>query len=346
MTKAIYPKLLFIILFLSFNNTVCSQQVEVKGIAIDTFRVTRKFSSLKVILNDTLRRLKMQEDKKVAAFYRQKKVSSGKALDSMLIISDAMFKQRLKLAKDTNVVVTPNSVGEFRIKARLTDSLCFISDRFIPQIYAVSDLLKMDKIFIKLVPEACEQRFVCTEKSTQLYAFIGEKISVKYVNPYYCDGSISFDGQFECEYKVIRNIHGKLQTDTVKFTAYDHYGTPHFSKYQYVLLFLGDYCGRLFHEKYQYFDVYPTTDGRWARPGDPYELDSKLPDKQVKAKPIKFKDSVAIDLSDKYSQEKTRYVSPYFKIINEKAIPLQGAYIEDLLEIKKQGVLKARGYQF
>ncbi len=346
MTKAIYPKLLFIILFLSFNNTVFSQQVEVKGIAIDTISVRREFPSFRVILNDTLQKLGVEQNMKTAALYGQKKALTAKALDSINKISNDMSKQRLKLFSDTNFIVTPNKNGEFHIKAKLTDSLYFTSYRFITQKYAVSDLLKMDKIFIKLEPEVCEPRFVCTEKSSQLYAFVGEKISVKRIDPYYCGDVFLFDGQYECVYKVIKNVYGKLQTDTIKFTAYDHYGIPHFSKHQYVLLFLGDYCGRLFHEKYQYFDVYPTTDGRWARPGDPYEFDTNLPDKQVKTKPIKFKDSVAIDLSDKYPQEKTRYVEPYFKIINEKAIPLVGAYLEDLFEIKKQGVLKARGYQF
>ena len=346
MTKAIYPKLLFIILFLSFNNTVFSQQVEVKGIAIDTISFRREFPSFRVILNDTLNRLSIQENKKRTALYGQKKILNAKELDSMMKMSVEMSKQHLNLFKDTNFVVIPNKKGEFRIKAKLTDSLYFTSYRFITQKYAVSDLLKMDKIFIKLEPEVCEPRFVCTEKSSQLYAFVGEKIAVKRIDPYYCGDIFSFDGQYECVYKVIKNVYGKLQTDTVKFTAFDHYGTPHFSKHQYVLLFLGDYCGRLFHEKYQYFDVYPTADGKWARPGDPYEFDANLQDKQVKAQRIKFKDSVAIDLSDKYPQEKTRYVEPYFKIINEKAFPLVGAYLEDLLEIKKQGVLKARGYQF
>jgi len=346
MTKAIYPKLLFIILLLSLSKIVYSQQVEVKGIAIDTISVRNEFSSFRVILNDTLHKFGVEQNMKRAALYGQKKNLTVKALDSINKVSDEMSRQRLELFSDTNFVVAPNKRGEFHIKAKLTDTLYFTSYRFITQKYAVSDLLKMDKIFIKLEPEVCEQRFVCREKSIQLYAFVAEKISVKRVDPYYCDGSFSFDGQYECVYKVIKNVYGKFQTDTVKFTAYDHYGTPHFSKHQYVLLFLGDYCGRLFHEKYQYFDVYPTADGRWARPGDPYDLDSNLADKQLKAQLIKFKDSVAIDLSDLYPQEKTRYVSPYFKIIGGKAIPLKGTYIEDLLEIKREGVLKARGYQF
>jgi hypothetical protein len=109
------------------------------------------------------------------------------------------------------------------------------------------------------------------------------------------------------------------------------------------MLFVSEYCGKLYHEKYQYFDVYPTEDGRWARPGDPYKLDQQLP-KEIEAIPLKFKDALSFDISNERDHViKEKYAAPYFKIENDKAYPLSGAYAESLFEIKKKGVLKARG---
>ncbi len=141
-------------------------------------------------------------------------------------------------------------------------------------------------------------------------------------------------------------MYGDYQKDTINFVAFDHYGTPAFSNYQYVLLFVSEHCGKLYHEKYQYFDVYPTTNGRWARPGDPYKFDQQV-SKKINATSLKFKDSLSFDLTDEYDHViKEAYPSPYFSIKDNRAYPLTGAYAEDLFEIKKAGVLKARGYKF
>ncbi|MNL41020.1 hypothetical protein D3C87_1634070 [compost metagenome] len=112
------------------------------------------------------------------------------------------------------------------------------------------------------------------------------------------------------------------------------------------MLFVSERCGKLYHEKYQFFDVYPTVDGRWARPGNPYQYDEHVP-KIVNAIPLKFKDKLTFDVADKHSNYiKQNYPEPYFEIKNNKAVPLTGAYVETLLSIKKEGVLKARGFSF
>lgn len=250
-----------------------------------------------------------------------------------------------KLVHDTNLVVRTKEDRSFQIKADIKDSLFFSAYRFITQKYAVADLLKMHKIDIRLVPETCVPREKCEDKNPKHYVVIAEKIEVKRIDPYYCDRSFSLDGQYVSKYKLVKTMYGTALPDTINFTAYDHYGTPKFSNYKYVMLFLSEYCGKLYHEKYQFFDVYPTKNGRWARPGDPYRFDKNL---QQAIKPVKlaFKNNLSFDIEDEYDHIiKQEYPEPYFMLTKSKAYPISGVYAEDLLEIKKNGVLKARGVE-
>ncbi len=154
---------------------------------------------------------------------------------------------------------------------------------------------------------------------------------------------ISMDSRYVAKYKVLQLLHGTYQEDTIEFSAYDHYGQPPFSKYKTVLLFVSNYNGKLYHEKYQYFDVYQNTDNKWASPGDPYKFDNHHR-KDLKPQRIQFKENVFYDLKQ-YDKDRIKEFFPtkYFSIIEDKAYPIVGTYIEDLFTIKKEGVLKARG---
>ncbi len=120
-------------------------------------------------------------------------------------------------------------------------------------------------------------------------------------------------------------------------------GVPAFSKFNYVLLFVSNYNGKFYHEKYQYFDVYKTKEGKWASCGDPYKFD-EYHRKGLKAVRLEFNEPVSFDLST-LTDERIRklYPKPYFIINNKKALCVMGAYVEDLFQVKKEGVLKARG---
>jgi len=111
------------------------------------------------------------------------------------------------------------------------------------------------------------------------------------------------------------------------------------------LLFVSNYNGNLYHEKYQYFDVYKTKNGRWAssyRIGDyghPYNKNTC-----VRPEIIDFADEVSYKIRSRNEKEiESLFPAPYYKIENDKAIVIWGNYIEQLFELKKSGILKARG---
>lgn len=156
------------------------------------------------------------------------------------------------------------------------------------------------------------QDFEIVEDTSKLYVFVGEKISVS---------KTAYSGFDECyiaKYKVLKNIYGDYSGDTIEFKVYDHYGVPAFSQYKNVMLFVSRHKGQLYHEKYQYFDVYKTINGRWASYGDPYKNDA-YHRKKLTPVLITFADDI-------------------------DAKPTLGAYAEDLFIVKKEGVLKARGF--
>ena len=98
------------------------------------------------------------------------------------------------------------------------------------------------------------------EKKNTLFVFVGEKIFVQELP--HNDNSI--DAKFKAKYKILQRVYGNFSKDTIEFEVYDHYGVPGFSHYKNVLLFVSEYEGKYYHEKYQYFDVYQTNSGKWA----------------------------------------------------------------------------------
>ncbi len=181
------------------------------------------------------------------------------------------------------------------------------------------------------------------KEKNNLYVFVGEKISVEEFDSRTKENEFPMDQAFKAKYKVLQNIYGDYQKDTIEFEAFDHYGSPPFAKYNTVLLFVSEYEGKLYHEKYQYFDVYKTKDGKWASCGDPYRFDD-YHRKEVKLAKLEFDKPLLFDLKefkDKYI--KAVFKEPYFRVNGNKAECLTGAYIEDLFIVKKEGILKARG---
>lgn len=189
-------------------------------------------------------------------------------------------------------------------------------------------------------------------RKDSLYVFVGEKIKIEEI-PYKIDTlpdgrvEIPMDAGFNCEYRIIENIHGNYPSDTIKFRAYDHYGIPGFSKYEYVILFISlESDGELYHEKYQYFNLYKAKNGKWASPYSAYDYNhSYLKDEtDIRPERIKFDSSVSYDISKmKDSDIKYWFPNKYYSIKNGKAYPKYGNYIPELFELKKRGVLRARG---
>ena len=113
-----------------------------------------------------------------------------------------------------------------------------------------------------------------------LFAFVGEKISVIEFDPNAESKDVMeidsitgetiirkrhiMDRGFRCKYVVKKNIFNKLESDTVNFVAYDHYGRPNFEKSKFVLLYISKNKDKnhYFHQKYQ-FDALEIENGNY-----------------------------------------------------------------------------------
>jgi hypothetical protein len=180
------------------------------------------------------------------------------------------------------------------------------------------------------------------EKNNSLFVFVGEKVDVQSLPNKPGD----FDEGVKARYKILKRVYGDYPNDTVEFEAYDHYGTPEFSKYKTVLLFIRQVKGKYYQEKYMFNDVYMTKTGNWAGSYDAGDYGHEF-NKNTKVKPekISFVEEVSyeLNLKEQDSSDINRwYPDPYFRIANNKAIAVYGNYIEDLFKLKRDGYLTAR----
>ena len=166
----------------------------------------------------------------------------------------------------------------------------------------------------------------------------GKKVAMKTV-------TISMDSRYVAKYKVLELVYGNFKEDTIEFIVYDHYGQPGFSKYKTALLYVSNYKGQLYHEKYMYSDVYKTVDGRWAGTYESQDYNHENNENTtVKPEPISFKEPVSFDLKNLDKESIKRfYPEPYFIIKKGKAYPVMGNYIQELFQLKRDGYLRARG---
>lgn len=180
-------------------------------------------------------------------------------------------------------------------------------------------------------------------RKDSLYVFVGEKINTKGFRYLEDTTQIPFDYAIKAKYRVIKNVYGNYNKDTIEFESYDHFGRFPFLDYKYVLLFVSNYNGRFIHEKYQFFDVYKTTNGRWASSykiadyNHPYNKNTI-----IKPELIEFDEEVMYKPWNKRDIE-DNYPSPYYKVVEDKVVAVWGNYIEELFELKKNSILKARG---
>ena len=181
----------------------------------------------------------------------------------------------------------------------------------------------------------------CLAENTEYFVFVGEKISVERVP----DGESNFDEEFVAKYRVIESLKGSFEGGEIEFIAYDHYGTPEFSAYSHVLLFVIRSNGKYFHSKYMFNPLYRTKSERWAGPYSTSDYSHEY-NKTTKIKPeiIDFVEPIEADLSGlSFNQIKMFYPKPYYVSRGKKATTKYGNYVEELFQLKQDGVLKARG---
>lgn len=179
------------------------------------------------------------------------------------------------------------------------------------------------------------------EKNNNLFVFVGEKIDVTPI-PH---KSGDFDNGVKAKYKILQPVYGDYNKDVIEFEAYDHYGTPKFTEYKTVLLFISEYKGKYYQEKYMFDPLAKTKDGRWAGPysseyGHPYnKLTTVKPEKVDFVEEICFPTKITDDDGKEFT---VSYQEPYFKTVGEKAIAVYGNYIPELFKLRRDGVLTAR----
>ena len=131
------------------------------------------------------------------------------------------------------------------------------------------------------IPKQLNDTFYVENKEVNLFAFVGKKISVVAFSPNEepvgekVKDSLSvhslikkyniMDRGFRCKYAIIKNVFNNPEIDTIDFVAYDHYGTPAFSKHETVLLYVSKSSNgnNYFHQKYQFDFVEKNRDGKF-----------------------------------------------------------------------------------
>jgi hypothetical protein len=179
--------------------------------------------------------------------------------------------------------------------------------------------------------------------TNRLFAFAGEKISVEPLP----QAQGSMDNAFKAKYAILKKVYGNFPEDTIEFIAYDHYGTPAFSKFKNALLYVSADSGVYYHQKYMYNGIYKTKDGRWAGTyaGDDYD---HAYNRHTKIKPVKIEFARKVSFPTKITDQEGRqhelsYPKPYFNTVGDTAFAVYGNYLEDLFALKKSGILTARG---
>jgi hypothetical protein len=166
------------------------------------------------------------------------------------------------------------------------------------------------------------------------YVLVGARIEVSNITDKI---DVLGDSWLKGKYKVVQNVYGNYSKDTIEFLASFHCGANLFLKSEHVLMFLIKNNNGTFLQKYQYFDVYRTVDGRWASPASPgkFKNDDTV---HTKPYPIAFMDSIWYDTrqTDRGCMRKVVYAEPYFKVEGYKAFALMGAYVDDLFLMKRE----------
>ena len=156
---------------------------------------------------------------------------------------------------------------------------------------------------------------------------------------------LSFNRRFRAKYRILEIVHGSYTADTIEFLAYVHEGPLAFDNYSNVLLFVSNHGGQLYHEKYQFFDVYKAQNGKWASPYPTADYNHPFKDCiTVKPEKINFPQELKYSLKPTLQvMRRQDYTAPFYRIVGEYAVPVYGNYVKDLLKLKMETTLKARG---
>ena len=228
-------------------------------------------------------------------------------------------------------------------------------------------------ISLSFILMGCESAYIITSKNIRhggankninLYAFVGKKISVTEFDPnenqedvqtgeYEIDEETRdtlkiarkrsiMDGAFKCKYKVVKKMFNYLETDTVEFFAYDHYGAPGFAERDTVILYLSksENGSHYFHQKYQYDQVYRNRKGHYY--SYPKFNGNESPEiiEGMTGFDKTFSDE-KYDVSHLDAEAIKMYYPPkFYKIENNFAIPIKAIYLNRLTNYRLSTTFK------
>ena len=312
-------KKLILVYFVLTTSIIFGQKITLKGTAINS-KINR--IPVFVTLNDTINKYDSSRN------FNQDKYES--------------------LFLDKNYNTWTNKKNKFKIRAKLTDSLTFSSPSQISESYLVSDLISENKIIIQLKTEPCKEYIACEDNNPKLYVFIGKKLNINYGgSDNYCD-VISLSTKYKARFKIIENLYGDYQNNTMKFVAYEHGGNgdASFAEYEYAILYVAEYCGKLIKLRYLDNEVYKAKNGKWATPF------KKLNYRKLDSVKIKQPEIIEFekDLIYKFDRRadsiwlERKYPKPYYQIKGVKAKAIYGYYANDILEVMKMTILKSKGF--
>ena len=187
-------------------------------------------------------------------------------------------------------------------------------------------------------------------EENELLILIGEKIEIKKLpdDKEDCSATHCYD-KFAGRYKVIKKICGNYNKDEITFLIDGYYDKPDFAEYKNCLFYLSrkrnsnDTFALLID---QFEDVYRTKDGEWAGPFNSmnyWEYDSTKVN--IKPRRIEYAEDVTYNVKGiSRKRLNQHFPSPYFTINNKIAIAEYGNYVEELVQMKKERLLKSWGY--
>jgi hypothetical protein len=165
-----------------------------------------------------------------------------------------------------------------------------------------------------------------------LIVFVGRKIDVVRFQPVLAPNEMLLDGAFKARYEVLRVVKGSLPESVIEFEAYDHSGTPTFSMFDEVLLFVLRSGGTYYHLKNEYVPIYPTSDGDWASCGRTEGL---------RPKPVSFTPEVSFDLAELSDKDiRKKYPNRVFEVREHRAYCRRGNSPEELAAPLLRGRLR------
>ena len=182
----------YILLFLLTFQMIFSQEIIIKGQAFNSGKFNDRV--VYVVKNDTINKQRKHNEFLISNWKQKSKFENRKD-DSYLEVTKS-WQILEKLFKNKNYRTYTNSLSDFEIRAKLSDTLFFESEYHSTKKYLVADLVKNININIDLELEPCEVWPSHPEKPTKLYVFIGKKIKIRASPSSHCNG-------FPLDYRAI-----------------------------------------------------------------------------------------------------------------------------------------------